>query len=160
MSLMVRISTLIASWGTLLPWHLCWSYYYDLRCPRGSSSGLAMIYVPSVMLLAFILESIPWCYLVVDILLLGFEPEIHPTYFMFIVFGSSFRLLVTFVLVLKVRGIPFFQIPWPILGKSSFEPRYHNKSALEEFPILYHDSASPTFPHGLSGRNVELGSTY
>ena len=25
---------------------LCWSYYYDPRCLRGSSSSLAMIYVP------------------------------------------------------------------------------------------------------------------
>ena len=83
------------SWGTPLPWHICWRYYYDPRCLRGSSSGLAMICVPSVMILAFILESIPWCYLVVGILLLGFEPEIHSTYLMLIVFASSFRILVT-----------------------------------------------------------------
>ena len=50
---------------------LCWRYYYDPRCLRGSSSNLAMICVPSVMILAIILESIPWCYLVIGILFLG-----------------------------------------------------------------------------------------
>ena len=69
-----------------------------------------MFCVPSVKILAIILESISWCYLGVGILLLGFEPEIHSTYFMLIVFASSFRLLVTFAIVLEVRGIPFFQI--------------------------------------------------
>ena len=44
-----------------------------------------MFCVPSVKILAIILESIPWCYLVVGILFLGFEPEIHPTYIMLIV---------------------------------------------------------------------------
>ena len=33
------------------------------------------------------------------------------------------------------------------------EPKDHNKSALDEFPILYCDSASPTSLRGLSGRN-------
>ena len=66
------------------------------------------------MILAIILESIPWCHLVNSILLLGFEPEIHPTYLMLIVFASSFRILVTFAIVLEVRGISFFQIPWTI----------------------------------------------
>ena len=124
------------SWGTLLPRHICWSYYYDPKCFRESPSDLAMFCVPSVMILAIILESIPWCHLVVGILLLGFEPEIHPTYFMLIVFARSFRLLVTFALVLEVRGISFFQIPWTILGRSCFEPKDHNKSALDEFSIL------------------------
>ena len=86
---------------------------------RGSSSGLAMICVPSVMILAFILGSIPWCYLVVGILLLGSEPEIHSTYFMLIVIASAFRILVTFAIVLEVRGIFFFQIPWTTYGRSS-----------------------------------------
>ena len=35
-----------------------------------------------------------------------------------------------------------------------FEPKDHNKSALDEFHILYCDSASPTSLHGLSGRNM------
>ena len=71
------------------------------------------------MILAFTLESFPWCYLVVGILLLGFEPEIHSTYFMLIVIASSLRLLVTFAIVLEVRGIFFFQIPWTTYGRSS-----------------------------------------
>ena len=76
-----------------------------------------MLCVPSVIILAFILESILWCHLVVGILFLGFEPEIHRTYFMMIVFARSFRLLVTFALVLEVRGISFFQILWTILAE-------------------------------------------
>ena len=140
------------SWGTLLPRRICWRYYYDPRCLRGSSSGLAMICVPSVMILAIILESIPWCYLVVGILFLGFWTEIHSTYFMLIVFASSFRILVTFAIVLEVRGTSFFQLPWTILGRSSSEPKDDNKSALDEFFMLYCDSASSTFLHGLSGR--------
>ena len=107
------------SWGKLLPWHICWSYYYDPRCFRESPSNLAMFCVPGVMILATILESISWCYLVVGILLLGSEPEIHSTYFMLIVFASSFRILVTFAIVLEVRGISFFQILWTAYGRSS-----------------------------------------
>ena len=106
------------------------------------------------MILAFILESIPWCYLVVGILFLGFEPEIHSTYFMLIVFASAFRILVTFAIVLEVCGTSFFQLPWTILGRRSFEPKDHNQSALDEFFSLYCDSASSTFLHGLSGRNM------
>ena len=140
------------SWGTPLPWHICWRYYYDPRCLRGSSSNLAMICVPSVMILAIILESIPWCYLVVGILFLGFEPEIHSTYFMLIVIASAFRILVTFAIVLEVHGTSFFQLPWIILARSSSEPKDDNKSALDEFSMLYCDSASSTFLHGLSGR--------
>ena len=68
-----------------------------------------MLCVPSVMVLVFILEGIPRCHLVVGILFLGFEAHDIP-YFMLIVFASSFRILVTFALVLEVRGISFFQI--------------------------------------------------
>ena len=75
------------------------------------------------MILAFILESIPWCHLGVGILLLGSEPEIHSTYFMLIVFASPFRIVVTFAIVLEVRGTSFFQLPWTILGRSSSEPK-------------------------------------
>ena len=141
------------SWGTLLPRHICWSYYYDPRCFRESPSNLAMLCVPSVMILVFILESIPWCYLVLGILLLGFEPEIHSTYFMLIVFASSFRKLVTFALVLEVRGVSFFQMPWTAYGRRSW-PKDHNRSALDGFSIHNCDSARSTFPHGLSGRNM------
>ena len=38
---------------------------------------------------------------------------------MLIVFASSFRILVTFAIVLEVHGISFFQIPWTIHGRSS-----------------------------------------
>ena len=106
------------------------------------------------MILAFILESIPWCHLVVGILLLGFEPEIHPTCFMLIVFARSFRLLATFAIVLEVRGISFFQILWTTLWQKFVGSKDHNRSALDEFSILYCDSASSTFLHGLSGRNL------
>ena len=68
--------------------------------------------------------------------------------------ASSFRLLVTFALVLEVRGIFFFQVPWSAYGRSSFEPKDHNKSALDEFSIPHCESARPTFLHGLSGRNL------
>ena len=37
--------------------------------------------------------------------------------------ASSFRLLVTFALVLEVRGISFFQIPWTTYGSSSLSNR-------------------------------------
>ena len=67
-------------------------------------------------------------------------------------FASSFRILVTFAIVLEVRGTSFFQLPWTILGRSSSEPKDDNKSALDEFSMLYCDSASSTFLHGLSGR--------
>ena len=86
---------------------------------RVSPNNLAMFCVPGVMILATILESIPWCHLVVGILSLGFEPEIHSTYLMLIVFASSFRILVTFAIVLEVCGIFFFQIPWTTYGRSS-----------------------------------------
>ena len=39
-------------------------------------------------------------------------------------------------------------------GRSSFEPKDHNQSALDEFSIIYCGSASSTFLHGLSGRNM------
>ena len=71
---------------------------------------------------------------------------------MLIVFASSLRLLVTFAIVLEVHGTSFFQLPWTILGRSSSEPKDDNKSALDEFSMLYCDSASSTFLHGLSGR--------
>ena len=143
------------SWGTLLPWHICWSWYYDPRCLRGSPSNLATFCVPSVMILAIILESIPWCHLVVGILFLGFEPEIHPTYFMLIVIASAFRILVTFAIVLEVRGIFFLQIPWTTYGRSSsLNWNITTGLFLRSSPFINRDSASSTFLHGLSGRNM------
>ena len=41
-----------------------------------------------------------------------------------------------------------------LLTAEVLEPRDHNKSALDESSILNCESASPTFPHGLSGRNM------
>ena len=73
---------------------------------------------------------------------------------MLIVIASSLRLLVTFAIVLEVHGTSFFQLQWTILGRSSSEPKDDNKSALDEFSMLYCDSASPTSLHGLSGRNM------
>ena len=143
------------SWGTLLPWHICWRYYYDPRCLRGSSSNLAMICAPSVRILAIILESIPWCYLVVGILFLGSEPEIHSTYFMLIVIASAFRILVTFATVLEVRGIFFFQIPWTTYGRCLLDQKKITiRVLLRSSPFINRDSASSTFLHGLSGRNM------
>ena len=141
-------------WGTSLPRYIGWRYYYDPRCLRGSSSNLAMICVTGVMILATILESIPWCHLVVGILLLGFWTQHFPTYFMLLVFASSFRILVTFAIVLEIRGISFFQIPWTAYGRSSSLIERSQPECLDEFSILYCDSASSTFLHGLSGRNL------
>ena len=78
-----------------------------------------MICVPSVMILAIILESIPWCYLVVGILFLGFwtRDSLYLNHVDSV--ASSFRILVTFAVVLEVRGILFFQIPWTTYGRSS-----------------------------------------
>ena len=140
------------SWGTLLPRHICWSYYYDPRCLRGSSSNLAMICVPSVMILAVIIESIPWCHLVVGILLLGLWTR--DTLYLLHVdsVDSSFRILVTFAIVLEVRGISFIQIPWTIMAEVCWIKR--SQQALYEFSIICYGSASSTFPHGLPGRNM------
>ena len=73
---------------------------------------------------------------------------------MLLVFASSFRKLVTFAIVLEVRGISFFQIPWTTLWQKFVGSKDHNRSALDEFSILYCDSASSALLHGLSGRNL------
>ena len=139
-------------WGNLLPRHICWNNYYDPRCFRESPSNLAMFCVPSVKILAIILVSIPWCHLVSRHFTSGFSNRDSPYLHHVDSVASSFRILVTFAIVLEVRGISFFQIPWTILGRSSSEPKDDNKSALNEFSMLYCDSASSTFLHGLSGR--------
>ena len=106
-------------------------------------------------ILAFILGSIPWCYLVAGILLLGSEPEIHSTYFMLIVIASAFRILVTFAIVLEVRGIFFFQIPWTTYGRCLLDQKKITiRVLLRRSPLINRDSASSTFLHGLSGRNM------
>ena len=107
------------------------------------------------MNLAIILESIPWCHLVVGILFPGFRTKIHPTYFMLIVFASAFRILVTFALVLEVHGITFFQIPWTTYGSSSSSNHKITTRVLLMSPPFYNVNL-PVLPflHGLSGRNM------
>ena len=141
-------------WGTPLPRHICWSYYYDPRCHRGPHSNLAMLCIPSVMILAIIPESIPWCHLVSRHSTSGFWARDSPYLLHVDGVASAFRILVTFAIVLEVCGISFFQIPWTAYGRSSFEPKDHNQSALDEFSIPCCDSASSTTLHGLSGRNM------
>ena len=102
---------------------------------RVSSSNLNMFCDPSVMTLAIILESIPWCHLVVGILLLGFWTRDFSTYFLLLVFASSFRLLVTFAIVLEVRGISFFQILWTIYGRSSLNQKITTRVLLMSSPF-------------------------
>ena len=106
------------------------------------------------MILAIILVSVLWCHLVSRYSIPGYLtqdslylPRVDSA-------ARTFRILVTFEIDCEVRGISFFQIPWTILGRSSFEPKDHNKSALDEFSILHCESASPTLLHGLSGRNL------
>ena len=55
---------------------------------------------------------------------------------MLIVFARSFRILVTFALILEVHGKSFFQYHEPIWQKFLVEPKDHNKSALYEFSIM------------------------
>ena len=71
------------------------------------------------MILAIILESISWCYLVSRYSTPGFWTRDSPYLLHVDSFARFFRLLVTFALVLDVRGIPFFQIPWTTYGRSS-----------------------------------------
>ena len=85
---------------------------------------------------------------------MGFEPESHPTYLMLIVFASSFRILATFAIVLEVLGISFFQIPWTSYGRSSLNQKITTRVLLMSSPFINRDSASSTFLHGLSGRNM------
>ena len=92
------------------------------------------------MIMAIILESIPWCHLVVGILLLGFWTRDSPYLPRVDSVASSFRILVTFAIVLEVRGISFFQIPWTIMAEVCWIKR--SQQALYEFSMLYCDSAS------------------
>ena len=50
--------------------------------------------------------------------------------------ASSFRILVTFAIVLEVRGTSFFQLSWTILGRSSFEPKGHDRVLLMSSPFI------------------------
>ena len=106
-------------WGTPPPRHICWSYYYEPRCFRELPSNLAMFCVPGVMILAIIRESISWCYLASRYSIPVFLNPRFTLLIHVIVFASSFWILVTFAIVLEVRGISFFQIPWTTYGRSS-----------------------------------------
>ena len=70
-------------------------------------------------------------------------------------FARSFRLLVTFAIVLEVRGIFFFQIPWTTYGRCLLDQKKITiRVLLRSSPFINRDSASSTFLHGLSGRNM------
>ena len=103
-----------------------------------------MLCVPSVMILAVIIESIPWCHLVVGILFMGSWTRDSPYLPHIDSVASSFRILVTFAIVLEVRGTSFFQLSWAILGRSSFEPKGHDKVLLMSSP--FYVVTLPTLP--------------
>ena len=73
---------------------------------------------------------------------------------MLIVFASSFRLLVTFVIVLEVRGISFFQIPWTTYGGSSLNQKITTRVLLMSPPFIVVNLLVLPLQHGLSGRNM------
>ena len=69
--------------------------------------------------------------------------------------ASSFRIIVTFAIVLEVHGIFFFQIPWTTYGRSSsLNWNITTGLFLRSSPFINRDSASSTFLHGLSRRNM------
>ena len=54
---------------------------------------------------------------------------------MLIVFASPFRILVTFAIVLKVRGISFFQILWTTYGRSLLDQKITTRVLSMSFPF-------------------------
>ena len=54
---------------------------------------------------------------------------------MLIIIASSLRLLVTFTLVLEVRGISFFQILWTVYGRSSLNQKITTRVLLMSSPF-------------------------
>ena len=128
-------SILCICWGTLFPRDICWSYYYDPRCLRESPSNLAMLCIPSVMILATILESVPRCHLVVGILFLGSLTRDSPYLPHVDSVASSFRIFVTFALVLEVRGISFFPILWATYGRSLLYQKITTRVLLMSSPF-------------------------
>src|SRR3954467_1195494 len=72
--------------------------------------------------------------LVVGILLLGFRTHDSP-YFMLLVFASSLKILVTFAIVLEVRGILFFQILRTAYGRSSLNQKITTRVLLMSSPF-------------------------
>ena len=73
---------------------------------------------------------------------------------MLLVFASSLNILVTFAIVLEVRGISFFQILWTAYGRCLLDQKITIRVLLRSSPFINRDSASSTFLHGLSGRNM------
>ena len=74
---------------------------------------------------------------------------------MLIVFARSFRLLVTFVIVLDVRGISFFQIPCTTYGRSSsLNQKITTRVLLMSPPFIVVNLLVLPLQHGLSGRNM------
>ena len=63
---------------------------------------------------------------------------------MLVVFASSFRLLVTFAIVLEVRGISLFQIPWTAYGGSSLNQKIATRVLLMSSP--FYIVTLPTLP--------------
>ena len=55
---------------------------------------------------------------------------------MLIVFASPFRILVTFAIVLKVRGISFFQILWTTYGRSLLDQKITIRVLLRRSPFI------------------------
>ena len=113
-----------------------------------------MFCVPSVMILAIILESIPWCHLVSRHSIPGFKPEIHSTHLLLIVFASSLKDISN--LCDSPRGPWYFLLPNTMnhYGRSSFEPKDHNQSSLDEFSIHIVNLPVLLLLHGLTGRNM------
>ena len=87
------------------------------------------------MILATILESIPWCHVVVGILFMGSWTRDSPYLPHVDSVASSFRILVTFALVLEVRGISFFQILWTTYGRSLLDQKITTRVLLMSSPF-------------------------
>ena len=69
-------------------------------------------------------------------------------------FARSFRLLVTFAIVLEVRGISFFQYHEPIWQKFLIEPNIATRMLLMSPPFIVVNLPVLPVQHGLSGRNM------
>src|SRR3954471_24645947 len=73
---------------------------------------------------------------------------------MLLVFSSALKILVTFAIVLEVRGIFFFQILRTAYGRSSLNQKITTRVLLMSSPFCIGNL--PVLPslHGLSGRNM------
>ena len=74
---------------------------------------------------------------------------------MLLAFASSFKILVTFALVLEVRGISFFQILWTNYGwSSSLNQKITTRVLSMSSPFIIVNLPVLPFLHRLSGRNM------